>query len=193
MKAHIVYAHPNEKSFNNAILKRVEHTLKKHQISFTISDLYSMNFNPVLNEADRTGQTNDIKVEQQKISNADWIIMIYPVWWTQMPAILKGYIDRVFAYGFAFRLNENGPPIRLLNGKKGVIISTFSHPYHFYEEEGYISAFEKTIDEGVFNFVGIDVKKHFHLGSIIKKSNQQRTDDLASIEKTLSEAFVKSY
>jgi len=192
MKTHIIYAHPNVKSFNNAILKVVSNSLEANKVAYTISDLYATNFNPILKQADRNGQSKDLVAEHQKVTQADLIITIYPVWWTQMPAILKGYIERVFAYIFAHQSNKNETPTNLLDSKKAVIISTFGHPYAFYEKEGYLSAFEKTVDEGIFNYVGIEVIKHFHLGGIKIKTNEERIKDLAKIESLFNTLFINA-
>ncbi|WP_179343404.1 NAD(P)H-dependent oxidoreductase [Winogradskyella ursingii] len=179
-KAHIIYAHPNENSFNHAILKRITEVLKKASVETTVSDLYKINFNPVLSTIDiqsrKNGElANDVKIEQEKVSKADWIFVVYPVWWTQMPAILKGYIDRVFSPKFAFDYGENGL-IKLLKGRKAAIFSTFGHPDKYYQEEGFLKAFEKTVDEGIFEYTGIEVKKHFHFGSIPYISDDDRKD-----------------
>ncbi|MGB5820933.1 MAG: NAD(P)H-dependent oxidoreductase [Saonia sp.] len=181
MTAHIIYAHPNNGSFNHAILEVVRKALSQQGIEATVSDLYAMNFDPVLKIEDRIKTKGDVKKEQDKISLADCIITIYPVWWTQMPAILKGYIDRVFAYNFAFQLDENGFPIKLLKGKKGIIFSTFGHPYDYYEKEGYVTAFEKTVDSGIFDYVGIEVIRHFFFGAPVRKSEEERKNDLEEL------------
>ncbi|MEQ9297450.1 MAG: NAD(P)H-dependent oxidoreductase [Cyclobacteriaceae bacterium] len=186
MTAHIIYAHPNDGSFNHAMLEVVKKALSQQGIEATVSDLYAMDFDPVLKIEDRMKTQEDVKKEQDKISRADCIITIYPVWWTQMPAILKGYIDRVFAYNFAFQLEENGFPIKLLKGKKGIVISTFGHPHDYYEKEGYLAAFEKTFDLGIFDYVGIEVIKHFYFGAPVRKSQEERENDLTELEKKLT-------
>ena len=189
MKAHIIYAHPNPESFNHAIMQRVQSALVTAEVEHTISDLYAMNFNPVLRASDVKLVQDDVLDEQQKITKADFIIIIYPVWWTQMPAILKGYVDRVFAYNFAFQLNESGFPIQLLQGRKGIVISTFGSPEEFYESKGYLAAFEKTVDTGILEYVGIACVAHLHFGNIARKSNQERKVDLARVESLITAHF----
>lgn len=181
MTAHIIYAHPNDGSFNHAILEVVGKTLSRQGIETTVSDLYAMDFNPVLKIEDLIKTKEDVKKEQDKIARADFILTIYPVWWAQMPAILKGYIDRVFDYNFPFQINEKGFPVKLLKGKKGVLISTFGHPYDYYEKEGYLAAFEKTMDLGVFDYVGIEVIRHFYFGAPARKSAEERKKDLEEL------------
>jgi len=109
----IVYAHPNPKSFNHAIKERVEAKLKKEKKKYSVRDLYAMKWNPVLGGADfevmQGGKTpEDIKAEQNYIKEADVVIFIHPIWWFGMPAVLKGYVDRVFSYGFAYEVGKEG-------------------------------------------------------------------------------------
>lgn len=91
-------------------------------MKYAFAHLYELNFNPVLGASDfisfSKGNTpEDIKEEQEHISWADSITFIYPVWWAGLPAILKGYVDRVFSHGFAYAYGENGIE-KLLSGKK---------------------------------------------------------------------------
>lgn len=109
MKHLIIYAHPNQE---NAQYKQcIEKMLEQRGLEVIVRDLYSIGFDPVLSLDDMTGQrkgiVNDlIKKEQEYISWADLVTFIYPIWWTGMPAIMKGYIDRVFSYGFAYSYDQ---------------------------------------------------------------------------------------
>ena len=132
MKHFIVYAHPNTKSFCRAIVDKILDVLEMNGEEATVSNLYEMEFNPVLGhrdfEAIAQGTTlQDVEDEQRLIEWADQITFIYPIWWTGMPAIMKGYIDRVFTYDFAYRMTEHGAE-GLLSGKKVKIINTMGTP-----------------------------------------------------------------
>ena len=135
MKHLVVYAHPSSESFNHAILETTVETLEKKGHEVNVRDLNAMNFQPVLTLDDlsamRNGQTPwDIRQEQEYVWQSDTIILIYPIWWTGLPAIIKGYIDRVFAYGFAYVYGANGID-QLLTGKKGMIINTHGTPNEY--------------------------------------------------------------
>ncbi len=87
-----------------------------------------MRFNPVLDRKDLSmlleGQTaKEVEKEQRLVEEAQVIIFIYPIWWFGMPAIMKGYIDRVFVRGFAFAIEENGLK-GLLTGKRVITRTT---------------------------------------------------------------------
>lgn len=108
----IIYAHPNHQSFNGAILRQVKnHLNSKHQVR--ILDLYAEKFDPLLHfDEDHLRRDLDKDPEMEKyrqlISWADHLIWIFPIWWGGMPAILKGFIDRVFASGFAYSYKGMG-------------------------------------------------------------------------------------
>ncbi|MGG4220733.1 NAD(P)H-dependent oxidoreductase [Paenibacillus jamilae] len=170
MKHLIIYAHSNAESFNHAILETVVTTLKEKGDEVVVRDLYALDFQPVLKPEDtaamRAGQTpTDIKVEQEHISQSDTITFISPIWWTGLPAILKGYVDRVFAYGFAYTAGAEGIN-KLLTGKKGFIVNTHGTPNAIYDEIGMTAGLKLTSDTGIFDFVGIESVGHLLLGSI---------------------------
>jgi NAD(P)H dehydrogenase (quinone) len=124
----IIYAHPNKNGHCGHILKTTETYLKSNNIDFDLIDLYDNNYNPTLKNSELyTYGNNEISKEnkqfQEKIKNEHSFIFIYPSWWNSMPAILKGFIDKVFTSGFAFKY-ENNLPKGLLNGKAMIFTTT---------------------------------------------------------------------
>lgn len=105
----------------------------------------------------------DIAVEQEQIKWADVIIFVYPVWWTGLPAMLKGYVDRVFSYGFAYQYVE-GNPVGLLEVKKALLFSTTGAANEIYEQIGMHNSMKQTTDQGIFGFTGIKVIDHVFFG-----------------------------
>ncbi|MFH1018492.1 MAG: NAD(P)H-dependent oxidoreductase, partial [Pseudomonadota bacterium] len=104
----IIYSHPNPKSFNHAILEEFSGALRDAGHEVRVRDLYAIGFKPVLQGSDleqagKRPPAEDICAEQAHISWADVITFIFPLWWAGMPAIAKGYLDRVFSEGFAYR------------------------------------------------------------------------------------------
>lgn len=165
MKHLIIYAHPNHESLNGHFKKSVLEHLNTSGQEVKVRDLYKLNFNPVLSMEDMAGQftglvSADIKVEQDYIRWADQITFIYPIWWTGLPAILKGYIDRVFSYGFAYRYDQ-GVQKGLLTGKEVVIINTQGKSHAEYGAMGMDKALSLTSDSGIYLYCGLAIKKHF--------------------------------
>ncbi len=165
MKHLIIYAHPSTQSLNGHLKHSVNEYLTQNGHEVEVRDLYQLNFNPLLSLEDIAGQrkgqvTDDIKKEQDYINWADCIIMIHPIWWTGLPAILKGYIERVFSYGFAYRY-EQGLQQGLLKGKQAIIINTQGKSLAEYQDLGIDSALRLTSDQGIFHYCGLEVKQHF--------------------------------
>ncbi|MBJ8029906.1 NAD(P)H-dependent oxidoreductase [Bacillus cereus group sp. N21] len=158
MNVLIIYAHPNPSSFNAAILENVQKGLQKTNHFVTLLDLYKEQFNPVLifNEDKRR---RDLVYEEETakyrklIKEADFFIFIYPIWWWGMPAILKGFIDRVFVTGFAYKY-EGALPKGLLIGKKAWVINTLDSPL-WYVALLYRSADWVIMKKGILRFCGI--------------------------------------
>lgn len=181
----VVYAHPNQSSFSNALLKTVVESIEEKGNIVKVQDLNNMNFNPVLSANDLAAiysgnLPDDIKKEQELIKEADEIVMIYPLWWTGLPAILKGWVDRVFTYGFAYKIDETGI-VGLLKGKKAVLITTHGTPKEYYDQSGMFNSLMQTQDAGIFNFCGITEVKHFFM-AVVNKSEEERNNYLAEIK-----------
>lgn len=128
----IIYAHPDSNSFNAAVKNRVIEILE-NKVSYKIIDLYAENYNPVLSLGELKGTlTEQTRHYQQLISEATNIIFIFPVWWFRAPAILEGFIDKVFVPGFAYRFKQifgkYGVPIPLLRDKNVLAIITHGAP-----------------------------------------------------------------
>ncbi|MCX6227100.1 MAG: NAD(P)H-dependent oxidoreductase [Bacteroidia bacterium] len=170
MKHLIVYSHPNPKSFCHAIFKTVTETLKSNSHEVVIRDLYNLNFDPILKASDfvamQTGNiTNDIKEEQNYIIWSDIMTIIHPVWWTGLPAMFKGYIDRVYSHGFAYAIGEKGLE-QLLTGKKVIIFNTQGTPKEIYDASGMSNAMHLTSDAAIYQLCGIEVLEHIFFSAV---------------------------
>ena len=124
----IIYAHPNKEGHCGSILRNVEKNLASKNVAYKVIDLYAINYDPVLKpEEHYTSGHKGVSEQninfQNEIKIAESIIFIYPTWWQNMPAILKGFVDRVFVAGFSY-VYKNGRPVGLLTGKKSIIFTT---------------------------------------------------------------------
>lgn len=186
----IVYAHPKEDSFNHAILESAVRAFEGRGDSVVVRNLYSLSFNPVLSASEYDGTLPpEIIQEQSYITNANAITLIFPLWWTSMPAILKGYIDRIFSYGFAYQFNQEGHTERLLQGKKGFMITTQGSENSYYDSTGMTEALKLTTDTGIYNYCGIESLGHLFLGNLPFLDNEARSDILKTVESKLKELF----
>jgi len=131
MKLLIVLAHPDPGSLNHALAQAVRDDLREAGHEVVFHDLYAERFDPVL-LADEVPEHGHIPAVIQKhgddLRSADGIVVVHPNWWGQPPAILKGWIDRVFRPGLAYRFKEGdsgeGIPIGLLRAKAAVVLNT---------------------------------------------------------------------
>ena len=111
MNVFVVYCHPSHESFTYNVMRNFLKGLDDAGHTYVISDLYAMNFNPVFSENEYLREAfyrtdldipDDIKKEHEKIMKSDAIVFIYPVFWTDAPALLGGWFQRVWTYGFAY-------------------------------------------------------------------------------------------
>lgn len=164
MKHLIIYAHPHEGSLNHLILETAVSLLLASGNEVVVRDLYALQFDPVLSLEDMAGQRKGtvhekIAEEQDFIRRADALTFIYPIWWTGLPAMMKGYIDRVMSYGFAYRYDE-GVQKGLLTGKKAYIFNSHGKSKAEYEASGMDRALLLTSDQGIYSYCGLEIKSH---------------------------------
>jgi NAD(P)H dehydrogenase (quinone) len=189
----IIYANHNDGTFNHAVKETIQNNLtaKGHQV--TVRDLYQMDFNPVLSTSDLAGIhsgniPDDIRIEQEFVKRADVITFVYPIWWTGLPAILKGYIDRVFSFGFAYGYTDNGLE-GFLRGKKVVIFNTTGQPKELYINNGMYKAMALTSDTGIFRFCAMEVLEHVYFPSVLSVNDAMRQVYIESANNILDNLF----
>ncbi|WP_128545495.1 NAD(P)H-dependent oxidoreductase [Larkinella soli] len=185
MKNLIIYAHPDAGSFNHSIKETLVRKLEQNGDEVVVRDLYALGFDPVLTTADllasRTGRMpEEIAVEQAYLAWAEVVTFVYPIWWTGLPAVMKGYIDRVFSYGFAYRYVE-GVQEGLLKGKKAVIINTQGKSHAEYRAGGMDQALRLTSDRGIFEYCGFEIRHHLFLESVLRAGPEQKAQWLEDI------------
>ncbi len=133
-----------------------------------LADLAAEGFDPRMTRADlafyrETGPLpQDVRREQQRVERADLLLLATPIYWWSLPAVTKGWIDRVFTKGWAFGSNDrfSGP----LSTKHVRLIATGAGGHRLYQEHGYESAMAAQIAHGIFNFSGVtNVETHLFL------------------------------
>jgi NAD(P)H dehydrogenase (quinone) len=186
MKVTVIYAHPNPKSFNSAICEKVGSTLNAINAEYRLIDLYKENFKIGLDGEDFEALSKgdmplDIRKYQEDILWADKLIFIFPVWWWSYPAILKGFIDRVFIKGFAYDFNEKGL-VKLLKHEKALVFMTTGGPKAEYEKNNAVEILQRPLKEGVLSFCGIE-KTDVHIFYAIPSSSEdERKNYLSQVE-----------
>ncbi len=171
MKHLIVVAHPSETSFTMALTRNYAAELERLGHSERTYDLYRAAFDPVLTaqellpvSLDHPARADVVKA-QDEIRGADVLTVIYPLWWMSMPAMMKGYIDRVFARGFAYE-SQDGVVRGLLSGKKAVLITISGAPLPLLVNSGRWNAVQVLQDTHVLRSSGFDLLEHLHFDEV---------------------------
>ncbi|MDD2635289.1 MAG: NAD(P)H-dependent oxidoreductase [Bacteroidales bacterium] len=189
MKALIIYANYKENSFTGAIKDTVAETFHNNGHEVVIRDLYEIKFNPVLSKKDLESIDNeifpiDIMNEQKFIQWADLICFVYPIWWSGMPAILKGYIERVFVQGYAFEFDQN-KAIPKLTDKKIIIFNTTGSK-NVLKDKNRIDALNTLTHDCIFGFCGIEVIEHKYITAVSQASTKEKENIFDEIRQTVS-------
>ncbi|MFC5450069.1 NAD(P)H-dependent oxidoreductase [Paenibacillus aestuarii] len=175
----VIFTHPNHQSLSYAFLQQVLQGCRENEAiqEVKVLDLYEEAFNPVLvfNEKKRRRDMHtapDLAVYREQLLWADKIVMIYPIWWGRPPAMLLGYIDQMFASGFAYRDGRGLLPEGLLKGKSAVCISTMKGPA-LYPLFWLNNAHKVLLRRALFSFVGIKRVKFFEFGRMEQTDGKQ--------------------
>lgn len=169
----IIYAHPNKNGHCGYMLKTMVEKLERQKIQYHLLDLYQMNYDPVLKPEELySAQERQISPENASIQNMireeNGLIFIYPTWWNSVPAVLKGFVDRVFTSKFAFHY-KNGKPYPLLTGKKAAVLCSSGGPSFLWFNRNAVNFMTRD----VLKFCGIK-SKAFVVDKAIKLDEEQK-------------------
>lgn len=177
MKHLVVLAHPRERSFTRDICAIYVEALHERGHDVVLRDLYGMGWNPVASDADlnamRSGAIpDDIRLEQAHVIAADVITFIHPIWWIGLPAIIKGWVDRVLLFGFAYRHGKAGVE-GMLEGKRAMIFTSSGSTQAHFDESGKMRSVLVAQDLGTMEFCGIRMIEHVHFAPVGTRSTPE--------------------
>jgi len=195
MNVSVILAHPDPRSFNHAIAQRALSTLKKNGHAVYFHDLYAEQFDPFLptHEIPKDGSVSpEVRTHCQELAAADGIIIIHPNWWGQPPAVLKGWVDRVFRPGVAYAFLEEDPgegiPIGLLKASAAIVFNTSNTP-----EERELSVFGDPLEalwkKCIFDLCGVQNVYRTLFRVIVTSTLEQRQKWLQQVEETVHHHF----
>lgn len=169
----VVLGHPSKKSLSGGLADAYFKGAKSS--GFDVQKLYlpELKFDPILHEGyNKIQKLEPDLVESQKLIKwAEHIVFVYPIWWGNLPALFKGFIDRVFLPGFAFRYDKQGKPHKLLKGRTASLIMTTGGSGFFYSIIGRFMSLSMTMF--VLRFVGIKTKNQIFFGGIRDPTKKQ--------------------
>jgi len=162
MHALIVVAHHDPQSLTHALARQVAEGLASAGHSSEIADLASEGFDPRFGLADHAVHRRlaappaDVVKEQSRIDRANALVLVYPIYWWSLPALLKGWVERVFSNGWAFDFDGTST-VKKLRGMKVHLIGVAGADTATFERHGYGEAMRVQIEHGIFDYCGAEV------------------------------------
>jgi NAD(P)H dehydrogenase (quinone) len=206
MRVLIVFNHPYEGSFCNSILNSIKKGLAAGDHEIDLIHLDNDNFDPVMRAKDlkafalartdpeQAHQMLDKQVQEykQRIERAEHIVFIFPIWWELMPALTKGFIDKLIFPGIAYEYKDKGIGMScVLNDLKGVtMITTMNTPSIAYRLI-FGNAIKKALLLGTFWKIGVKNRKWINLTNVKSVTADKRTQWLNELETQFSSIQAK--
>lgn len=169
MKILTVFCHPIRDSFSGQMLDKLVAGFEASGHEVQIAELYGEGFQPALSAEDYAQfedrpMPDDVLREQARVEWADAIAFVFPIFWWSFPAMLKGWIDRVFCCGWAWSNNAD-PEGTLLGERKALVMCLAGSSEGAWKKYGYDEAFRVQMDVGIWSYCGLtDVQTHLFYG-----------------------------
>lgn len=187
MHIYIVFAHPSKASFSRSVLEAFVRGLKDAGHSYEIADLYAMGFKSEMDvdeyerEVERDPDApvpDDVRIEQEKINRANGLAFIYPVWWSDCPAKLKGWFDRVLTYGYAYFYDEAEERYTKIEIEKAIVICPAGHTVEDLEATGIAEGMRRIMLNDRLLGIGVKQASLEILGGMMPKDDTYREANL---------------
>lgn len=186
----IVTAHPIKTSLSHTLAQRIAGKLQEQGTQVEIADLHAEGFSPAMIRADldlyhgdASALPDDVLREQQRVERADMLIFVFPFYWWSVPALLKGWFDRVLTVNWAYKVGEEGRIVGNLRDVPVRLVATAGSDIAGFDKHGYSAAIQSQIVEGVFGFCGLKNVTLDILYEADSASPQQVDDFLQSLNK----------
>ena len=196
MEISVILAHPERRSFNHAIAQTACHTLERSGHTVRFHDLYEEGFNPLLPAAEletKTSPSLELAGYCEELQRADGLVIVHPNWWGQPPAAMKGWIDRVFRPGVAYKFEEGdggeGVPVGLLRAQTAIIFNTSNTPLER-ELEVFGDPLENLWKRCIFEFCGVKNVVRETFSVVITSTPEQRAEWLRRVEQIVATKFL---
>ncbi|WP_424466965.1 NAD(P)H-dependent oxidoreductase [Pseudoclavibacter helvolus] len=157
----IVTAHPDQDSLTHAAAQLLRERLEGAGVNVEVAHLAQEGFDPRFSANDRADYKggsitgSDVVAEQERLDRATDVVLVLPVFWWSMPALLKGWIDRVFITGWAFELGEDERVLPKLGGLTAHLLPVSGFSEASFARHGYAESFSTQIEHGIFDYCGM--------------------------------------
>jgi NAD(P)H dehydrogenase (quinone) len=195
MKHAVIFAHPRENSVTASVAAAYAQAAEKLGHSVVRRDLYGMGFNPCLQAGELPGAdfhaAEDVMAERALLRDADVFALVYPLWLNAPPAMMKGYLERVFGLGFAYDgSGHSADP--LLTGRKLIAFSSSGAPTQWVRDTGAMDAIHTLFDEYFARICGLTPLGHIHAGGLVPGTTGDFVQArLAEVSKSVNRHFGK--
>lgn len=195
MRHAVILAHPRPASFCASIARTCVDHLRATGHTVVMRDLYGLDFDPRLKAEELPGPLGakaapDIITEREALGDVDSFIFVYPFWFNAPPAILKGYVDRVFSMGFGYAAGPGGGAESLLDDRTLLSFSTSGAPEHWVQTTGALKALMTVFDLHLSGVCGLRVLDHKHFGSIVSNTTAESgADVMEEVRSRLDDLF----
>ena len=182
MKHAVIVAHPRPDSLTCEIARAYADTARDLGDEVEFRDLYRMGFNPCLGPHETPGLkpprfSQDVLEERERLAAVDVFAFVYPLWFNAPPAMLKGYVDRVFGFGFGYEPGPGGMA-PLLDGRRLISFTTSGAPEAWVRDTGALSALTTLFDAHLAAVCGLRVQDHIHNGGIVPGTTAEAVDTI---------------
>lgn len=170
MKHALIISHPNANSFTASVAKAYATACMSLHQEVVVRDLYEIGFDPCLKAGELPFASNfrpgpDVMVERDLLKDCDVYALFYPLWLNAPPAMMKGYLDRVFGFGFAYGADGHSYN-PLLKGRKLISFSSSGAPLVWVKQTGALAAICALFDDYFAGLCGMSALEHFHIGGV---------------------------
>lgn len=163
----VIVCHPAPASFTHSVAARYVETVSRPGHAALVRDLYGENFDPVLKESERQGEpAADVQAEWGLLGEPDVVVLVYPVWFGAPPAMLVGYIDRVFGAGRVSGAAEESVPEGPLAGKHLVSLTSSGSMSAWLHEKGVLTSLRTVYDRYLQSVFGFSHAVRYHFDGI---------------------------
>ena len=189
----IIACHPEAKSFTLTVAERYAETVRSHGHEAVVRDLYRMRFNPVLKASERQGEpADDVVREWSRLGKPDIYVLVYPIWFGTPPAMLKGYIDRVFGAGRTRGMGGAGGTGELLAGKRLVSLTSSGSMRAWLDERGVLGSLRTVYDRYFAEVFGFTETHRYHFDGVTADSSERDIRlHLHEVEKAANEVLSR--
>ncbi len=193
----LIVAHPNPDSFTMSAARVYQEAVEQLGSPVVLRDLYRLSFDPLLEDSEIPRPSGfapgpDVAAEREAISKADVFTFFYPLWFNVPPAILVGYVQRVFGMGFGYGPQRGGENQRLMFGRSLLSFSSSGAPSEWLRTEGGWDALRNLFDDHVAGVCGLTVLDHRHFGRVLNATPAVRIEaHLKDVRDTVSRLFGK--